>query len=419
MSRAGEFGSGRADRRNAPAGRLRLVAALAAIFVAYLLSIWASEIISSRPNVALLLNPYNATALITRAEAALEQDPPEVLLARRFAGAALRADPLAPGAHRALARTAAESDDEEAAEALTRLSARYARDGDAQLGMLQRALAAREFDKVVHRLDLIYRGQGEELWGRLGPAFANVVNEPQLAAALARKLGEGPPWRRSFLEQSFARAASVDALIQFYTLLPNPQDAETRLFLERLVREGRYDVAHALFVRMLPPERRQESGLLYNARFQYGVSNLPFDWVFTRMPNTLTKVRRDRSRRLLRVSFFGGRTPFKNVSHLLALAPGSYIFSGSEQALSLNNPRGMQWKIACTDKLEETIAATELLAGDVPLRPFAVSFDVAEQCPFQILQLELASRVALEQEATGTVVYTDLSVAPKPRLRNP
>ena len=224
-----------------------------------------------------------------------------------------------------------------------------------------------------------------------------------------------PPWRRVFLDQTFSRAPSVDALIAFYGLLPAPQAAEIRGFLERLVREKRLDVAHSIFINQLPPERLNDAGLLYNARFQFGVSNLPFDWVITPMPNTLTEVWRDLNRRQLRVSFFGGRTPYRNVNHLMALTPGSYVFSGTEQALSLNNPRGMRWRIACAERPEAPLGSTELLTGDVPARPFSVAFTVGANCSFQNLQLELAFRVALEQEATGSVLYSDLSVAPAPQ----
>lgn len=390
-----------------------------AIFVFYLLALAASDFLVRRPMIALIFNPYNAAALISRAESALEAEPPNLDSARRYATAALRADPWAPRVHRTLTRIAAEAENQEAANAMARLAGRFARDGDAQFDLLQRALAVQDFDEVAHRLDMIYRGQGPQVWFRLGQAFANIVAFPGPAAALAKKLGENPPWRKSFIEQSFSRASSIDALIAFYDMLPNPRDNETRIFLDRLVLERRFDVAHALFLRMLPPDRRDEARLLYNARFQHGVSNLPFDWVFTRMPNTLTELRRDRNRRLLRVSFFGGRTPFRNVNHLMALTPGDYVFSGMEQALSLNNPRGMRWRIACTGKPDENLATTDLLVGDVPMRPFQVAFTVPPDCPFQILQLELAFRVALEQEATGSVIFADLAVAPRSQEKSP
>lgn len=402
------------ERRASGRGWL-ILPALAALFVFYLLLVWASAALSRRPGIALILNPWNVSALLVRAEAALSQDPPDLDSARRYAERALRADPLAPGVHRTLAKGAEEANDEKAEAIFDRLAARYARDGGAQFAVLQRAVASRDFEEAANRVDLLFRGQSLLLWGRLAQALAHIIVEPDFAASLARKLGQNPPWRSVFLEQIFARSPSVDALLAFYSILPAPQDSESRLFLERLVREGRYDAAHALFLRILPPDRLEEAKLLYNARFQYGVSNLPFDWVITRMPNTLTDVRRDRNRRLLRVSFFGGRTPYRNVNHLMALAPGSYVFSGNEQAFSFNNPRGMRWRIFCTGRPNENLGTSGLLVGDVPQSPFEVSFKVPPDCPFQNLQLELAFRVALEQEATGSVVYSDLSVAAAPQ----
>jgi hypothetical protein len=389
----------------------QVVLALTGLFIFCLMLVWASEALSRRPGIALLLNPWNVSALLNRADASLRQDPPNFEAARRYAERALRADPLAPGVHRALAQVAEEANDESAEAVFDWKAARYARDGNAQFAVLQRSLAIRDFEEAANRVDLLFRGQAQALWGRIAPALANTIAEPELALQLARKLGQNPPWRQVFLEHTFARSSSVDALLAFYAILPEPNDAETRLLLERLVREGAYDAAHQLFLRMIPSERLDEARLLYNSRFQYGVSNLPFDWVITRMPNTLTEVRRDRSRRLLRVSFFGGRTPYRNVNHLMALAAGKYVLSGNEQAIAFNNPRGMRWRIFCTAKPEENLGASGLLAGDTPQRPFQVSFTVPPNCPFQILQLELAFRVALEQEATGSVVYSDLAVA--------
>ena len=405
---AGEHASGQPPSRASRAPAL-LIAGGA--FVLYLLTLAASDFLTRRPGVALALNPYNPAALLARADAALEQEPPDFAAARRYAAAALRADPLAPNVHRMLGRIAEEAEDDAKAPDLVRLSARFARDGDAQFRALQQSLDARDHADATHRLDLLFRGQGRSRWGRLGQAFANFVADPDLAAALARKLGEDPPWRLAYLEQIFARATDVDALVDFYARLPRPQEEETRYFAERLVNEGRLGAAHALFLTQLPPDRLAGAALLYNARFQYGVSNLPFDWVFSPMPNTLTELRRDRGRRVLRVTFFGGRTPYRNVNRLLALLPGDYVFSGTEQAQSLNNPRGMRWRIVCANQPGEVIGSTPLLTGDIPQRTFSAPFTVPEDCPFQLLQLELAFRVALETEATGSVSYSDLALA--------
>ncbi len=91
------------------------------------------------------------------------------------------------------------------------------------------------------------------------------------------------------------------------------------------------------------------------------------------------------------------------------------MFSGGEQAISFDNPRGMRWRIFCTNRPDENLGTSGLLAGNVPERRFSVAFTVPPDCPFQNLQLELAFRVALEQEATGSVVYSDLSVATAPQ----
>ncbi len=230
------------------------------LFVAILLASWASQVLSRKPSIALLVNPYNAASLIIRAEAALDRSPPDLDAARRYAYAALRADPLAPGIHRTLTRVAAQARENEAAERYTRLAARFARDGDSQLLALQRAAAANDFPEIAHRLDMLFRGQATSLWVRISQVFGNAISAPPFATALAAKLGENPPWRKVFLEQAFTHVTSVDALIGFYAQLPSPSPAETRLFLERLVRDQRYAAAHALFTDCCPPTDLKKPG---------------------------------------------------------------------------------------------------------------------------------------------------------------
>ena len=138
--------------------------------------------------------------------------------------------------------------------------------------------------------------------------------------------------------------ALVRSLAQNGDAIP---DGEFRIYLERLVRERRFEEARAAFVERLPPERRGDVGLLYNANFEHGQSNLPFDWVISPSPAAIIAVRPVGGRNVLRVEFFGGRAPFANVSRLLMLPPGAYRFSGQEMAEDLRNERGLSWRISC------------------------------------------------------------------------
>ena len=112
------------------------------------------------------------------------------------------------------------------------------------------------------------------------------------------------------------------------------------------------------------------------------------------------------------MDFFGSRVAFRNISHLLALPPGPYVFSGSEMAEGLTNNRGLRWRVHCLDDRAGTIGETRLLNGTVAWRDFSADFTVPEgTCATQHLVLELPYRTALDLEISGGVSYTGLEIA--------
>lgn len=356
-------------------------------------------------------------ASLQRAQAALAADPPEREQAAVDAAAALRADPLLRDGHKTLAQALAGADPV-ASAALWAGAARFARDSEAQVVALQTALAAGDFAGAVDRIDRLFRGQGAGRWGAVSQALLAVLLAPEAVEPLAARLDERPPWREALLAVAAARLQDLDGMKAFFLAVdrrPNRlTDDEARPLLERLLTAGRYGDAYAIFLARLPAARIESMGYLYNGDFRHPVTNLPFDWVFTRTRDALIDVRRTWGAQLppvLRVDFFGSRIPFRHVSHLLALPPGAWRFRGLEHAVALNNPRGLRWRVACVGRTEP-LGETQLLSGDVEWRPFAMDFEVGPDCPFQWLELELPARVALEMDVSGGVAYMDLAIDP-------
>jgi len=186
---------------------------------------------------------------------------------------------------------------------------------------------------------------------------------------------------------------------------------ELRPFLDRLIRTGQVEDAYVVWTQSLPPERLSTLGYLYNAGFEYPVSHLPFDWVFGRVDSAMVELSSESNPPVLKVGFVGGRVSQPLVSHLIALPPGTYRFTGREQSYSLANERGLRWRISCLKEPDGSLAETPPLLGDTPWRTFAVTFDVNLDCPVQNLQLELPARVALEQEVSGEASFADLNIA--------
>ena len=234
-------------------------------------------------------------------------------------------------------------------------------------------------------------------------------------ASLAKLLAARPPWRSSFLTQVSQEAQDLDAVSALYSALSEssapPLTEELRPFLDRLIRTGQVEQAYLVWMQSLPPERLSRLGYLYNAGFEYPVSNLPFDWVFARVDSAMVELSSETVRRSCKSGLLAAEFRSHWYPTSSPCPPGTYRFTGREQSDSLANERGLRWRIFCLEQPDGSLMETPPLLGDTPWRTFAVTFEVTVDCPVQNLQLELPARVALEQEVSGAASFADLSIA--------
>ncbi len=371
---------------------------------------------SVRPVLASSLDPGQTRARISLARDLYFRDTSRVEEALDDARAILRVDPLTPEALVLLARGARDKGDETLAVDLMRRAVRLnLRNGEAGLFLLDRALRQGDARNAMAMMDILLRGQETLSMDPLSRALAPILTQDPFAGALAATLAARPPWRTYLLTHMAVDSPDTSGLIRLFVVLQasdaRPTTVELRPFLERLVREGRLDEARSVWIKTLPPERNIVGENLYNGRFQFPLTNLPFDWVMSPINNTLIGVNGSGEGRILNVDFFGGRVAFHNVSHLLALKPGRYRLTGAERAENLRSERGLWWRVSCIGKPEKTLATTALLSGDTPWREFSVDFDVPpDACSYQSLVLELPYRSAIEQEIIGGASYASLDI---------
>ena len=386
------------------------VAALARI-VSFAIS---DQVAVDQPELALMVDGGNWKALMARAERALKEERSEEAL--RDAQSALRADSLAAGALRVLGVVEEKYGSSDNTERLMRAAADVSRrEMIAQAWLLARHLQSGDLPEAMSRLDLIFRTQNSALTGKLVSLLLPILSHDDARRELAKLLATRPPWRSNFLTQVSQEAQDPNAVSALYSALGEspapPLTEELRPFLDRLIRTGRVEEAYVAWMQSLPPERLSGLGYLYNAGFEYPVTNLPFDWVFARLDSAVVELNSKTNPPLLQVAFIGGRVSQPLVSHLLALPPGTYQYTGREQSDALANERGLRWRIFCLDQPDGSLAETPPLLGDTSWRDFAVTFDVGIECPVQKLQLELPARVTLEQEVSGEASFASLSIA--------
>jgi hypothetical protein len=410
--------------------RPKRVAALALIGVLLFLA-WrivtktmAAAYETADPERALEWDPRDTTALLELAQRrGLSQlragkAPAQVDLTqvRRLVERALRFDPLAPRALTDLGRIAESEGDASRALALMDLAGERAlRDPVAQGWLVNHALSRGDVAAALPHLDAILRTQ-------LGldqalPLLAALVSDPRAAAPLAHLLGTDPPWRGWFLNNIAYHLVDRGALGRFYGELqagPHPpSQQELQSYLDRLVNDGLFKEAYATWLTTLPPDRRADSGALYNGAFQYPLSGSEFDWKVMQSLGADVEIAGGPAPdpQTLRVEFSGARVDFHNVSHLLVLPSGSYRLTGEVEGESLHTQRGLWWRIFCAERPNPSLGETELVADSTPWRVFTLSFIVPTNgCQAQVLQLELPARVALEQVIAGVVSYRNLAI---------
>jgi hypothetical protein len=292
------------------------------------------------------------------------------------------------------------------------------RDLRAQVWLLTQDLRGGRVNSALNRIDLLLRGQFPQAIGPIAPALASILTREPYRSGYVKLLRANPRWREVWFVDLLRRSEDLSALTYLFAELQagesGPTERELQVLLTRLTDAGMFDEAHDIWVRSLPPDRREEADLLYNEEFRYPLTNLPFDWVILPASNAMVRAGTQNGASTISVDFFGGRVKFEHVSHLLNLAPGPYRFQGRERSQDLHNERGLRWRIACVGDGSETLGTTDLLSGDTPWRIFTVDFMVPTgKCPYQKLVLELPARAALETEVVGRVSYADLDLRPK------
>jgi tetratricopeptide (TPR) repeat protein len=369
------------------------------------------------PALAIVVDPTQASARVAVSERLMADSKN----ADAVAGAreALRDNPLLPEALTLLARASEQEGDVARATQLMNLATRVnRRDLRSQLWLLAQDLRGGGVNSALNRVDVLLRGQFPQAIGPIVPALAPILTREPYRLGYVNLLRKNPRWREVWFVDLLRRSDDLSALTYLFAELqadgPGPTEEELQVLLTRLIDAGMFDEAHDVWLRSLPPDRREEADLLYNQEFRYPLTNLPFDWIIQPVSNAMVRVGTQNGGHPINVDFFGGRVKFEHVSHLLNLAPGAYRFQGREHSQDLQNERGLRWRIACVGDTAETLAATDLVSGDTDWRPFAVDFMVPTgKCSYQKLVLELPARATLETEVVGRVSYADLDLRPK------
>lgn len=341
--------------------------------------------------------------------------------ARDLALQSLLANPLDAQALSLLGIVAEREGDAAKAETLMRLAAvRTRRDATTQAWLFNLDVRHHEYASALAHMDALLNAY-EGLWSQFLPILAAFTADPQSFAALERHLETNPIWRSWLLTTFSESLTDGKRLTQLFTALKQtgspPRRDELRAYVARLIKDGRVAEARGVWRDTLDAKQKAAPALLYNGDFAAPIDGFPFNWALETIPGAdirIVPAPGERAGQALRVQFSGARVQFDNVSQLLMLPPGNYVFSGRVKTDALNTSRGLWWHIFCVNPAKDTLAETRLVSGSVPWTEFSVALTVpASGCDAQWLKLELPARIAPERQIEGQVWYRDLRIVAK------
>lgn len=399
---------------------------LAACIVGSVLAGWqiitttmADSRVLSRPVEALRWRPDSAPALVALGERQLTQVTGEVDLAEveALGEAAVLASPLEQRALRLLALVADVRGEPQAGLLMTRAAERAPRDALAQLWLFERRMQAGEHAAAMINADFLMRAR-PDLRMHILPALFEIISSVEGPSHVIPYVASDPPWRRWFLQElgRAARPAVVYEVLRSVASLGRGISAdEIRPFLDRLISERQYELAHLTWIALRASPDASGLSYLANGGFELPISNLPFDWIRSDVRGATTEiVPREEAdgARALRVTFANTRVPYRHMASLLVLPPGDFVFAGRARSIDLDTERGLTWRIRCAEAESSLVGETARLKGNLDWHEFSVHVTVPDfGCRAQWLRLELDARVASEQLVSGEVWYDDLSIA--------
>lgn len=421
-----------------------LIVAVSTLLVAYLISSGLSNLAADTQATAITsLGIKQPRALTRMAEAALE--PPtgdaerpnaaagdtsttaksdreisetRVNQARRIGRLSLEMEPLSARTLRVIGEAADRLGEIAAAEQLMQAAVRLSfRDFRANVWLANLEIGRGDYAQALSRIDAIVRTAHQGKAAAL-PALVEMAITPDASQALASLLVTNPSWRAWFLGAVPRSARDPRALTEFYLALMAsknpPTNAELKPYLDKLITQNLIEQAYYLWLRTMPEESLFQIGYLYNGDFDKGPTNLPFDWVINPIAGATVRIAPlpgRASERSLQIDFVQKRVPFRHVSKLVLLPPGRFRFAGQYRAIELVNRRGMTWRLYCAEN-GNLLGETERVSGStVDWKTIEMTFDVPETgCRAQRLQLELAARVEIEQEVSGSIWFDNLQV---------
>lgn len=372
---------------------------------------YADYLARPSPERALALNATQPEALVRGADRALVAGVLDE--AAVMAEAALRTQPFEGRAFRILGAVAELRGDHERATTLMHMAvATTPRESAAQFWLAINALADKDVNGALQRLDRLLRIEPEIQWD-VFPILATIAVNPVGARPVAALLAMDVPWRPEFMIRVMREAESSADLARLFRAIEAAGGSITADELDQF--------ATRLLANREWRQLRRLVKTLATGSDAYGLHDGGFDgvgrgpllgWSVGKVPgaDVVPSAPLGDGNRALRLIFHDRRVPFRHVSQTLLLAPGRYQLAGRARAIDLRAALGLAWSLSCVDN-RASLGKSDHILGTHDWRSFSVAFEVPESaCGGQLLELVLEARIAAEQQVAGEVWFDDLKI---------
>jgi tetratricopeptide (TPR) repeat protein len=330
---------GRGSRQRLKGYHLIALAISAAAALWLTLAVTLGGVFSARaPDLVLKLAPFDARAKAHSAYSLLGRDRKAPALARAEIEArqALAREPVNVDAVRTLGLVASirRPEQQDRPLALFRYSEKLSRrDLATQLWLIEYHAQSGSIEGALKHFDTALR-TSRSAPRILYPVLISASEDPAIAAPLAALLREKPFWWRSFVPELLAGSKSPVAIARLTDNLLDPRDNDERALirqtLDRLIADGRHDLAWKIFENAARRSgTRIDRTQLVDGGFEGGGDFPPFGWVLVEEPD-LSAARQTRPTGNTALYLAGRNGRGGEVARQLMLLPaGSYRLSAT------------------------------------------------------------------------------------------
>ena len=302
----------------------------------------------------------------------------------------IRAEPMRVSALRDLGLLAdASGDRPRAAAIMAQAAARGYRDTATQAWLLRQALTREDLAAALPRLDAVLR-VSPEMEPRLFPALFTLLSVPDGARSLAAWLVAKPPWRDRFLVYAALDAPMLDPGLDLFhrldALNSPPGDAAESALLYRLVGDGRFGEARALWLAKLPP-RLRNSGAPYDGNFRGLPGPAPFNWHYELPAGERLRLEHaDDGRPVLAIDVPGEHAQ-PLAGQLVMLTPGAWRLSADVRVRSPASGAAITLDITCAGAGSPIASLRQDASSSRGWGRLSQAFTVPANCPAQRLRI--------------------------------